>query len=399
MSEPTGPLAGVTVLDLGQIYMAPYATLLLGLAGADVVKIEPRHGEHLRARGDTRGAGYPYLMLNSNKRGITLNLKHERGRELLLAMVERADVLVENFAPGVMDRLGVGAAVLMKLNPRLIYASGSGYGLSGPYRDYPAMDITVQAMAGIMATTGFPEGPPVKAGPAIADFMGGIHLYGGIVTALYEREKTGRGQLVEAAMFDSVFPSLASSLGLFFGSGGELAPRTGNRHSGLSEAPYNVYPTRDGHIALICVSNSHWQALLVAMGREDLAEEERFLTIARRAAHIDEVDALVSDWTSQFDTAPLWELLRERRVPAAPVRGLAHVVADRHLRERGMLQDIDYPDLGPVTVPHSPFRLSEHPVEAPRPAPQLGQHNEEVLCGWLGVSQEELARLREEAVI
>lgn len=399
MSVSAGPLAGITVVDLGQIYMAPYATLLMGLAGADVIKVEPLHGEHLRARGDTRGAGYPYVMLNSNKRGITLNLKKERGRELFLSMVERADVLVENFAPGVMDRLGVGASVVMELNPRLIYASGSGYGLSGPYRDYPAMDITVQAMAGVMATTGFPEGPPVKAGPAIADFLGGIHLYGGIMTALYEREKTGRGQLVETAMFDSVFPTLASSLGLLFGSGGTLAPRTGNRHSGLSEAPYNVYPTRDGHIALICVSDSHWLALLSAMGRDDLAGEDRFLTLARRAANIDEVDALVSKWTLQFETSRLWELLRERRVPAAPVRGLAEVVADKHLRERGMLQDIDHPDLGRVTVPNSPFRLSEHPVTTPRPAPRLGEHNAEVLTGWLGVSEDELVQLREEAVI
>ena len=399
MSEPAGALSGVTVIDLGQIYMAPYATLLLGLAGARVIKVEPLHGEHLRARGDTRGAGYPYLMLNSNKEGITLNLKCERGRELLFAMVEKADIVVENFAPGVMDRLGVGASVLMELNRRLIYASGSGYGLSGPYRDYPAMDITVQAMAGVMSTTGFPDGPPVKAGPAIADFMGGIHLYGGILTSLYEREKTGRGQLVETAMFDSVFPTLASSLGLFFGSGEELAPRTGNRHSGLSEAPYNVYPTRDGHIALICVSNSHWQALLSAMGREDLAGEERFQTIGRRCANIEEIDALVSGWTSGFATADLWEILRERRVPSAPVRGLKEVVADKHLRERGMLQDIDHPELGRVTVPTSPFRLSEHPVTAPRPAPSLGQHNKEVFGAWLGVSDEELSRLKEEAVI
>ena len=399
MKETAGPLADITVVDLGQIYMAPYATLLMGLAGANVIKVEPRHGEHLRARGDTRGAGYPFVMLNSNKRGVTLNLKHERGRQLLLDMVQKADVLVENFAPGVMDRLGVGATVLMELNPRLVYASGSGYGLSGPYRDYPAMDLTVQAMAGIMATTGFPDGPPVKAGPAIADFMGGIHLFGGILTALYEREKTGRGQLVETAMFDSVFPTLASSLGLLFGSGGELAPRTGNRHSGLSEAPYNVYPTRDGHIALICVSDPHWQALLAAMGREDLATEERFETIGRRSANIDEVDALVSGWTSGFATADLWEILRERRVPAAPVRGLKEVVADRHLRERGMLQDIDHSELGRVTVPHSPFRLSEHPITVPRPAPRLGQHNDEVFGAWLGVSDEELSHLKEEAVI
>ena len=400
MSDPSGgALDGLTVIDLGQIYMAPYATLLLALGGAYVVKVEPLHGEHLRARGDTRGAGYPYLMLNSNKRGITLNLKDLRGRDLLLRMVERADVLVENFAPGVMDRLGVGAARLMELNPRLIYASGSGYGLSGPYRDYPAMDITVQAMAGVMSTTGFPDGPPVKAGPAIADFMGGIHMYGGILTALYDREKTGRGQVVETAMFDSVFPALASSLGLYFGSGGELAPRTGNRHSGLSEAPYNVYPTGDGHIALICVSDSHWRSLLGVMGREDLSGEERFSTIARRCAVIDEVDAIVTAWTSTMPTAEAWERLRASRVPSAPVRPLGEVVADPHLRARGMLQDIDHPGVGSVTVPQTPFRLSEHPLGTPRLAPALGEHNGAVLGDWLGLTAGELRELKQEAVI
>jgi CoA:oxalate CoA-transferase len=399
MSDLEGPLAGIKVLDLGQIYMAPYAALLLALAGADVIKVEPREGEHLRARGDTRGAGYPYLMLNSSKRGITLNLKHEDGRELLLTLVDRTDILVENFAPGVMTRLGLGYPDLAARNPRLIYASGSGFGLTGPYRDYPAMDITVQALAGIMATTGFPDGPPVKAGPAIADFMGGIHLYAGIMTALYERERTGRGQLVETAMFDSVLPSLASSLGLFFGSGGKLAPRAGNRHSGLSEAPYNVYPTRDGHIALICVSNAHWQALLKAMGREDLASEDRFRTIALRAANIDEVDALVSEWTSQFDTAPLWDVLRGSRVPAAPVRGLGQVVADPHLRERGMLQDIDHPELGRISLLSSPIRLSQHRQAIPRLAPGLGEHTDAVLSSWLGVSTDEINRLRDEEAI
>ena len=185
------PLAGLTVVDLGQIYNGPYCTFLMAMAGARIIKIEAKGGENLRRRGVVGGAALPIAMLNSNKTFATLNLKNARGCELLRSMVERADVLVENFAPGVMERLGVGYELLRKVNPRLVYGSGSGYGRSGPNKDYPAMDLTVQAMAGIMNVTGFPDRPPVKAGPALCDFFGGVHLYGAIVTALYEREKTG----------------------------------------------------------------------------------------------------------------------------------------------------------------------------------------------------------------
>jgi crotonobetainyl-CoA:carnitine CoA-transferase CaiB-like acyl-CoA transferase len=217
-------------------------------------------------------------MLNSNKHGVTLNLKSERGRDLLKQMAVKADVLVENFRPGVMERLGLGAETLRALNPRLIYASSSGYGTSGPYKDYPAMDITVQAMSGVMSTTGFPDRDPVKAGPAICDFLAGIHLHSAIVTALFQRERTGVGSRVEVAMFDSTYPSLMSSLGLFFGSGGDVPLRTGNRHNGLAEAPYNAYATRDGHVALICVSDAHWSALTRAMGRPELGSDPGFHT-------------------------------------------------------------------------------------------------------------------------
>ena len=181
---PRHPLESVTVIDLGQIYNGPYATFLMAMAGARVIKIEPRDGEHLRRRGNVGGAGLPFAMLNSNKLSVTLNLKSERGPALLFDMVKRGDVLLENFAPGTTDRLGIGWQRLKQINPRLIYASGSGYGLTGPYRDYPAMDLTVQAMAGVMSVTGFPDRPPVKAGPAICDFFGGIHLFAAVMTAV-----------------------------------------------------------------------------------------------------------------------------------------------------------------------------------------------------------------------
>ena len=179
-------------------------------AGADVIKVEPKGGEHLRRRGVVGGAALPFAMLNANKRSVSLDLKNPQGRDLLIEMVRRADVLVENFAPGVMERLGLGVEAMHKINPRLVYAQSSGYGQEGLYRDYPAMDLTVQAMSGVMDITGFPDREPVKAGPALCDFFAGVHLYGGIVTALLDRERTGRGRTVEVAMLDAVYASLSS---------------------------------------------------------------------------------------------------------------------------------------------------------------------------------------------
>ena len=207
------PLAGVIVLDFGQVYQGPYATMLMAKAGADVIKIEPPQGEPLRRRAPPgKSTTFPIAMLNGNKRAITLNLKHERGRELLFRMVEKGDVLLENFAPGVMDRLGVGWSVLHEINPRLVYASGTGYGLTGPDRDNLAMDLTIQAVGGLISGTGFPDGPPVKAGPAVVDFLSGIHLYAATITALFERERTGRGRLVEVAMQEAAYATLTSQL-------------------------------------------------------------------------------------------------------------------------------------------------------------------------------------------
>ncbi len=392
------PFADVTVVDLGQIYNAPYATLLMALAGANVIKVEPLTGENLRGRGRVAGAGAPFAMLNSNKKDVTLNLKHPDGVALLEKMIAKADVFVENFRPGVTDKLGIGPARLRGINPSLIYASGSGYGSTGPYRDLPAMDITIQAMSGVMAVTGFPDREPVKAGPAISDFMGGIHLYGAVATALYQREKTGHGTTVEAAMLDSVYPTLMSSLGLYFGSTGDRPTRTGNRHSGMAEAPYNVYPASDGHVALICVSDAHWRALCEVMGKPELGTNERLLTRVSRVAHIDEVDSIVSDWSCKLTKQEIADKLNAAGVPSAPVRELEEVVADPHLRQRGMLQELEHPDAGPLVVPHSPIRVGDWYADLV-PSPRLGQHNDEIYGDWLGVDSDALQDLRERGVI
>jgi CoA:oxalate CoA-transferase len=397
MTQAGGPLDGITVIDLGQIYNAPYATLLLALAGARVIKVEPRGGENLRGRGRA-GASAPFAMLNSNKQAVTLNLKHPEGADLLERLAGRADVLVENFRPGVMAGLGLSPDRLRAANPRLVYAAGSGFGSSGPYRNYPAMDLTIQAMSGVMAVTGFPDREPVKAGPAVGDFAGGIHLYGAIMTALFERERTGRGCYVEVAMLDAIYPSLMSSLGLYFSGTGEAPGRTANRHSGLAESPYNVFPASDGYLALICVTDAHWSALTGVMGRPDLAGRADLASRAGRVEHMDEVDEIVRAWTSGRGKEELAGLLRAARVPCAPVREISEVVTDPHLLERGMLEQIDHPQYGPLTVPHSPLRVGDYRADL-RPSPALGQDNEAVYGGWLGLTGEQLADLAQREVI
>lgn len=393
------PLSGVTVVDLGQIYNGPYCTFLMAMAGARVIKIESRGGEHLRKRSVVGGAALPFAMLNSNKQCVTLNLKSVEGAQLLKRMAARADVLVENFAPGAMDRLGLSYDVLSEINPRLIYGSGSGYGRSGPYKDYPAMDLTVQAMAGVMSVTGFADRPPVKAGPALCDFFGGVHLYGAIMTALYEREQTGNGRLVEVSMQEAVYASLASNLGLYYGSEGAAPARTGNRHGGLAEAPYNVYPTRDGFIAIICVGENHWKSLLKAMGREDLLSAARFADLKSRVANMDEIDELVSGFTREFDKQPLFDLLMRNKVPCSPVREMAEVVNDPHLHERGHLEWIDHPMYGRMCLMNSPLRFAGSQQASIQPSGALGRDNREVFVDWLGLEPGEFDALRAAEVI
>ena len=407
MNQPTAapranadlPLKSLTVIDLGQIYNGSYATFLMAMAGARVIKIEPKGGEHLRRRASVGGAALPFAMLNSNKQSATLNLKSERGRALLRQMVRRADVLLENFAPGTMDRLGLGWDKLQEENPRLIYASGSGYGLSGPYRDYPAMDLTVQAMAGVMSVTGFADRPPVKAGPAICDFFGGVHLYGGVMTALVERSLTNRGRLVEVSMQEAVYASLSSNLGLFMGNEPLTPMRTGNRHGGLAEAPYNVYPTKDGYIAILCVGETHWKSLLAAMQRQDLVNDKRFVNLQARVANIDAVDTLVGEFAARYTKEALFQLLMQHRVSSAPVRDLQDVIHDPHMLARRAIEWIDHPDLGKVPVPNSPIRYGGSEPLAIVPSRQLGQDNDAVYGDWLGLAKEDIDQLRVDGVV
>jgi crotonobetainyl-CoA:carnitine CoA-transferase CaiB-like acyl-CoA transferase len=376
------PLAGITVLDFGQVYQGPYATLLMATAGADVIKIEPPNGEPLRRRAPPgKSTTFPIAMLNSNKRAITLNLKDERGKQLLFRMVEKADVLLENFAPGVMDRLGVGFKVLHEINPR---------------RDNLAMDLTIQAVSGLISVTGEPDRPPLKAGPAVVDFLSGIHLYAATVTALYERSVTGVGRLVEVAMQEAAYTTLTSQLEAYWSSG-KVPPRTGNASHG--RVPINVYAAKDGYVAMNLAVEEHWHNLLAAMGREDLRDDPRFSSPAARLANRGETDALIEGWSKTLPKMEIFAIAKQRRIPLAPVREVDEVMHDRHMHERGFLDDIEHDEIGSLTVPTSPLRFHGADRRKTSPSPKLGQHNNEIYGGWLGLSAGEIAVLKADGAI
>ncbi len=392
------PLKGLKVLDLGQIYNGPYAGFLMAHAGADVVKIEPLCGEVLRQRG---GGDIPlsFSMLNTNKRGLAIDLKKQAGKELLIKLVCEADVLLENFAPETMERLGIGREVLIKKNPRLIYASGSGYGLTGPKRDNLAMDLTVQAVGGVMSVNGPEDGPPMKAGPAICDFVGGAHLYAGIVTALYERSRTGAGRVVEVAMQEAIYPVLSSNISSLHRNNWKHPARRGNKHPTRGSAPYNVYAASDGFIAIICVQDSHWENLLGVLGKEDLKGDPRFFTQELRARNEEVVDQLVENWTKTKTKNEIAEVLNVNRVPAAPVRDLEEVTADPHMHQRGMLHNIKHPTMGNIVLPTSPIRFHDSPKATISVEPDIGQHTAEVLEDWLCLREAELNQLLKDLVV
>ncbi|HIG43836.1 MAG TPA: CoA transferase [Gammaproteobacteria bacterium] len=398
MTQAEQSLAGIMVLDLGQIYNGPYATFLMAMAGARVIKVESLVGEKLRGRGANSSAAYAFLMLNQNKESISLNLKSDRGREIFNQLVEKADVVLENFSPDTMSNLGLSAEKLLEINPRLIYAAGSGYGRSGLHRDFLAMDLTVQAMSGIMSVTGFAGSPPLKAGVALCDFFGGIHLYGAVITKLFERERTGKGAIVDVAMQDSVVPTLATVFGAYYYLDQQVQERTDNRHPALSMAPYNVYAASDGHVSIICVRDGHWRGLLKAIGRDDLLDDEGLKTMAQRSERMSEVDDIVGTWTLKHTKHDVLLALQAEGVPSAMVRDVEEVLGDQHMHDRGMMRDIEHPVFGDVTLLNSPLNVATGSAVEPRLPPGLGEHNE-LVYGELGITTEEMQQLIVDGVI
>jgi len=391
------PLDGIRVIDLGQVYAAPYCTLQLAAMGADIIKIEPPvTGEVLRRPElPPGGGGYSFLMLNANKRSVTINLKDRRGQEIVLKLLEEADVLVENYLDGVMESFGLGYEQIARRFPRLIYASGKGYGSNSRYAKLGSMDNTIQASSGFISITGFPD-RAVKTSATFIDMGTGSHMVSGILAALIHRGKTGRGQHVEVAMLDVAIPALTSAVAPALQ--GMKFKRLGNRHWGA--CPTNVYPARDGEILIFCLTEAHWRTLAKLMGREELIADPRCRNHGARLKIADELDAIVSEWTSVRARDAMVEGLIEAGIPCAPVRTVEEVIADPETATRRMLIDSEYPTRGRIRVAGTPIKMSDAP-ESDRPMrrpPELGEHNAEVL-GSIGIGADELERLKRAGVI
>ena len=397
MSTPILPLDGIRVIDLGQVYAAPYCTLQLAAMGADIIKIEPPvTGEVLRRPElPPGGAGYSFLMLNANKRSVTINLKHPRGREIMLKLLEDADVLVENYLDGVMESFGLGYEQIAARFPRLIYASGKGYGSNSRYAKLGSMDNTIQASSGFISVTGFPD-HPVKTSATFIDMGTGSHLVSGILAALIHRAKTGRGQHVEVAMLDVAIPALTSAVAPALQ--GMKFKRLGNRHWGA--CPTNIYPARDGEILIFCLTEAHWRTLAKLMGHEELIGDPRCANHGARLKIADLLDAIVSNWTGAQPRDAMVEGLIEAGIPCAPVRTVEEVVADPEIAQRRMLIESEYPTRGPIRVAGTPIKMSDAPEESRpmRRPPELGEHTAEVL-GSIGIGPDEIERLKRAGVI
>jgi formyl-CoA transferase len=288
--------------------------------------------------------------------------------------------------------------VLHAINARLVLASGRAYGDHPAAEGLKGMDVTVQAMSGVMATTGFPDGAPVKAGPAVVDFAAGSHLASAVLAALFQRERTGAGQHVEVAMQDAIVPSLTSNIAGMLEAGGEFPERTGNRHGGLAICPYNVYPATDGWLAILCLRTKQWIDLCGVTGRDDLAQDPVLTTPAGRVARMDDVDTAVAAWSIELDKATAFDLLRRAEIPASPVRSLSEVLHDPVLRDRGMITEIGAGDRA-CTVFGSPLQMGDSPVPPSAPAPLLGEHTNDVLRTWLNLPDAVIEQLRDDGVI
>jgi len=394
----SGPLEGVTVLDLSRVLSGPYCTMLLADMGARVIKVEhPGRGDDTRHWGPPFIAGESayFLSINRNKESVALDLKHPDGRRVLDALVARADVLVENFRPGTLDRQGLGYDALSVRHPRLIYCAISGFGQTGPKRDRPGYDAVIQAEGGLMSITGPEDGAPYRLGVAIADLVTGMFAAQGVLLALIARQRTGRGQLVDLAMLDSTAAMLTYQAGIYFTTG-RTPLRMGNRHPTI--APYETFAAADGEFVLSVGNDEQWRRFCAACGLDELAADERFATNGARVRHYAQLKPILVDllragtraeWIARFDAAG---------VPSGAVRDIAEVFADEQLRARAMVADLVHPTVGPMRTLGVPVKLSDTPGSVRTPPPVLGEHTDVVLAE-LGFDRASIDRLRRMKVV
>jgi formyl-CoA transferase len=405
-------LDGLVVLDLTRFLAGPYSTLLLARLGAEVIKVEPPGtGDPFRDRPPFAGPRGVSLTRQTDedisvamlhrargKKSITLNLKSPEGVGLFKRLCVGADIVVENFAPGALERMGIGFPVLQASNRRLILCSISGFGQRGPYREWRAYDPIIQAMSGISSVTGYPDRPPVRCGAAISDTTAPLLAVIGILSALRLREKSGEGEWVDISMQDSsvfLLPEL-----LEFMASGVVPERMGNAHVG--SVPFNVYQAKDGYVSVCVVTTREWESLLAAMGSEELARDGRYANLLERFEHRAEIDGMVQEWVGQKTVAEAVGTLQAHHVPAAPILDLPGLLRDEHLATREMVVDLAHPTHGSVPGVKGlgmPIKFVRHPLAADRPAPVLGAHNEEIYGRFLGIDAAGLSQLRDRGVV
>lgn len=388
----TRPLDGVRILDFTRVLAGPLATALLADLGAEVVKIEPPQGDDYRAIGPLKnGESALFTVMNRNKQSLVLDLRHAEAVALVREMAAQADVVVENFRPGVAERLGIGPAQLCALNPRLVYVSVSGFGQTGPLAHRPAYDIIVQAMSGIMEATGEPEGAPTLVGEAISDVVAGLFASWATLAALLQARATGRGQQVDVAMFDTTLSFLATSMSRYLFTG-RPARRVGNRHP-LS-APFGVYQARDGHFALAVLNRKLFDATAQAMDLPHLAGDPRFATDESRSAHEPALRQAIEAWAGLRDVADVVAALDAAGVPAAPLWNIAQALESPQIQARGLLREVSDPRLPGLRLPTQPVHFGGAAPNRAERAPALGEHTEALLSQWLGRGAEAIAALR-----
>jgi len=396
----TGALSDVKILDLTRVLSGPYAAMWLGDLGADVIKIEmPVKGDDARFTPvHVNGASTFFAAMNRNKRSITLNLKAEEGKEIFLEMVKQADVVMSNYRPGVMERLGLGYDVLSEINPRIIFATVSGFGQKGKYAQRPAYDIVAQGMGGIMSMNGVAGGGPTRVGASVADITAGINTVVGILAALHARTLTGKGQCVDIALVDSVL-ALMPSESMRYNVTRKVVPPLGNRYIGNS--PYGAFKAKDGNFIIACGSDKLFAKFCAdVLKKPEIAQDERFRIMANRSDNHELVKQMVEDWASQYTAEECVDLILAAGVPAGPIFNMEDIYADEHIvNEREMLVKMDQPGIGELTVTNNPIKLSDTKSTIRRPAPLLGEHNEEIYGQWLGFDAAKLEELKNKGIL
>ena len=400
MNFSKGALDGIVILDLTRVLCGPYATMWLGDMGADIIKIEnPNGGDDTRSWGPRVGEESAYFAnINRNKRSVTLNLKTEEGKELFLKLVEKADVVVENYRPGVMDRIGLGYDVLSQRNPRIIYASASGFGTYGPYSDRPGYDIIAQAAGGLMSLTGHEGGPPTRTGTSAADITCGMNLVIGILASIIAREQTGRGQRFEVSLVDSIV-AFTTPENMRYRVTGVIPPRFGGRYANL--CPYGTFAAKDKDFILACGNQKLFEIFCTkVLNRPDALEDPKMKDVVARTENYTTVKELVESWSKTVTADEAIATVLAVGVPAGPINDLRDVRYDPHIAgAREMFPKINQPGIGEFEVTAMPIKFDDTKTSIRMPAPTLGEHNMDVYGGLLGLSEETLAQYKEKGAI